>query len=268
MKVVVITGGSSGIGLHTARLFSKNGYKVYSISRRMFIEEGVTHIIGDVTDYDSISRAFKEIYEKEGQINILINNAGMGISGSIEDTEIKDAEYIFKVNFFGVFNSSKAIIPYMRKNNGGKIINISSAAAVFAIPFQAFYSSTKAAINLFSAALKTEVAPFNIQVCTFLPGDIKTDFTKNREKNKMDSPFYGDRIVKSLEVMEKDEQGGMSAEYAARVIYKTTKKKRLPLYKTIGLKYKVFLFFNKLLPAGLVNKVVASMYGFIPKKKK
>lgn len=268
MKVVVITGGSSGIGLHTARLFSIKGYKVYSISRRKFDEEGINHIIGDVTDYDSITNAFKEIHELEGRIDILINNAGMGISGAIEDTKLEDAEYIFKVNFFGVFNASKAVIPYMRENNGGKIINVSSAAAVFAIPFQAFYSSTKAAINLFSAALRTEVAPFNIQVCTFLPGDIKTDFTKNREKNKMDSPFYGDRIIKSLEVMEKDEQGGMSAEYAARVIYKTVNKKKLPLYKTIGVKYKIFLFFNKLLPAGFVNKVVGSMYGFIPRKKK
>lgn len=266
--VVVITGGSSGIGLETARLYRDKGHTVYSISRRSFIEEGIHHVIGDVSSFESIQNAINLIFEKEGRIDILINNAGMGISGAIEDTFVEDAEYNFKVNFFGTFNTTKAVLPIMRNQGGGKIANISSAAAIFPLPFQAFYSATKAAVNSFSEALNIEVAPFNIQVCTFLPGDIKTDFTANRRKNKIESEHYGDRIAKSISVMEKDEQGGMSADKAAKVIYNTIKKRKLPLRKVIGFQYKVFAVLSKLLPARVTHFALRKMYGFIPKKNK
>jgi len=265
--VVIITGGSSGIGLATARLYRDLGHTVYSISRRSFNEEGINHVIGDVCDFESIKQAIDSIFEKEGRIDILINNAGMGISGAIEDTLLEDAEYNFKVNFFGTFNTTKAVIPIMRNQGGGKIANISSAAAIFPLPFQAFYSATKSAINSFSEALNIEVAPFNIQVCIFLPGDIKTDFTHNRKKNQIESKHYGERIQKSVAVMEKDEQNGMSPDNAAKVIYNTLKKRRLPLYKVIGTKYKLFGFFAKLLPVRIKHFALRKLYGFVPKNK-
>lgn len=266
MKTVVITGATSGIGRSTALIFRDRGYQVYGISRRLGSDEGVKYISADVTDFNSVENAFKQIKEEAGSIDILINNAGMGISGSVENTSTQDAKYIFDVNFFGAFNTMKAVIPYMREQGFGKILNISSVAGKLSIPFQAFYSATKGAINNLTEAIRIEVRPFNIQVMSIMPGDVKTDFTKNRKKNAEDDAHYGKRIEKSISVMEKDEQNGMPSEYAAKVIYKVSQKKKLPLYKTIGFKYKLFVGLSKFLPARFVNFLVGLIYGFTNEK--
>src|SRR5690554_7600703 len=175
-------------------------------------------------------------------ILLLINNAGMWISRSIEGSKLEDVRKIYEVNVFGTFNTTKAILPFMRKQKYGKIFNGGSVASEFPIPFQAFYSSTKSSFKAFSEALNIEVKPYGIKVCTILPGDIKTEFTKNREKNVDEVLVYKERVSKSLDVMEKDEQNGYSVNYASRVIYKIIKKKNPPLNKTIGHKYKVMIF--------------------------
>ena len=261
-KVVVITGASSGIGLEMSKYLCQKEYIVYGISRTKIHDKYIKSIQADVTNYEQLKTAYQEIFDIEGQIDCLINNAGMGISGSIEETSLEDASYLMDVNFMGVFYSSKAMIPYLRKSKHAKIINMSSVAARLSIPFQGFYSSSKAAVNAFSESLNIELAPFNIQVCSVMPGDIRTSFTKNRKKNINESNHYSKRVEKSISVMEKDEQNGMDPEYAAKVIYKLLRRKRLPLYKTIGFKYKVFIFLQKLLPTKLVNRLVGSIYGF------
>jgi short-subunit dehydrogenase len=266
MKVIVVTGASSGIGLAMTQYFCQKGHHVYGISRTKMYEKNVRSIQADVTDFKQLKQAYEDIYEVEGRIDVLVNNAGMGISGSVEDTSYEDAAYLMNVNFMGVFNSTKAMIPLLRKSGGGKILNMSSVAARLGIPFQAFYSSSKAAINAFSEALNIEVSPFNIQVCSIMPGDIKTGFTKNRKKNAVDSIFYKKRVDKSVSVMEEDERNGMDPEYAAKVVLKLIEKKRIPLYKTIGFKYKIFVLLHKFLPAKLANNVVGMVYGF--KKEK
>src|SRR5690554_104911 len=175
-QVVVITGISSGIGLALGKFLAKKGYVVYGISRTVINEALINHIKADVTKEDSLIDAYRQIFDKENRIDFLINNAGMGISGSIEATTYEDAKLIFDVNFMGVFLSSKTILPYMRKQGSGRIINIGSVAGPLAIPFQAFYSSSKAAVNTFTDALANEVKPYGISVTTILPGDIKTNF--------------------------------------------------------------------------------------------
>ncbi|MFA5470549.1 MAG: SDR family oxidoreductase [Acholeplasmataceae bacterium] len=261
-KVVVITGASSGIGLEIAKYLAQKEYIVYGISRSKIHDKYIKSIQADVTNYEQLKLAYQEIFDIEGHIDCLINNAGMGISGSIEDTSLEDARYIMDVNFMGVFHSTKAMVPFLRQSNAAKIINVSSVAARLAIPFQGFYSSSKAAINAFSESLNIELAPFKIQVCSVMPGDIRTSFTKNRKKNIDESEHYIRRVEKSISVMEKDEQNGMDPEYAAKVIYKLLKRNRMPIYKTIGFKYKVFIFLQKLLPAKLVNRLVGFIYGF------
>lgn len=265
-EVVIITGASSGIGNSIAKLLSKKGYKVYGLSRSNFELEGVTHLQGDVTDEEKIQELFRYVYEKEGRVDILINNAGMGISGSIESTSLNDVKNIFNVNFIGSFITTKTILPFMRERKYGKIINVGSVASEFAIPFQAFYSSSKAALKTFSEALRNEVIQYGIQVSTILPGDIKTNFTKNRRKNEIEPDEYKKRVIKSIDVMEKDEQNGMTVEYAAKVIFKVIKKKRIPVQKTIGHKYKILLFIKRLLPTKLVNNLIGKIYAF--KKEK
>ncbi|MBU1141207.1 MAG: SDR family oxidoreductase [Firmicutes bacterium] len=262
MKVIVVTGASSGIGLSVAQFLCLKGHRVYGVSRTKIHEKNIRSIQADVTNYEQLKEAYKEIYDIEGRIDVLINNAGMGISGTIEDTPVEDATYLFNVNFMGVFNSTKAALPLMRLSGGGKILNISSVAARLSIPFQAFYSSSKAAVNSFSEALANEVAPFKIQVCAIMPGDIKTGFTKNRKKNELDSPEYMNRVDLSVAVMEKDERNGMDPESAARVINRLVRRRRIPLYKTVGFKYKIIVFLAKILPARLANNLVGSIYAF------
>ncbi|MCM1364259.1 MAG: SDR family oxidoreductase [Faecalibacterium sp.] len=260
MKIAVITGASSGIGLECANLFSQSGYKVYALSRRGGTDEKITHIKCDVTDEKMVADAFAKVFAAEGRIDVLVNNAGFGISGAIEFTELEQAKKQLDVNFFGCFNCCKAVIGYMRQNKGGRIVNISSMAAPLAIPFQAFYSASKAAINSLTLALANEVKPFGITVCALMPGDVKTSFTAVREKEMAGDEFYGETIKKSVAAMEKDEQNGMSAQSIAKAVLRLAEKKHVKPLSTTGAQYKLFAVLSKILPISVINKIVGKIY--------
>lgn len=260
--VIVITGASSGIGFETAKLLASKGHNVYGLSRRVFTCDEFCSLPCDVSDYARVKECFKEIYDKEGKIDVLINNAGMGISGAAEYTSEEDIKKIFDINVLALINACKEIIPYMRPQGGGKIINVSSVAASVPIPFQAFYSSTKAAVQQFSYALSLEVKSFKIGVSVVCPGDTKTGFTSARIKDRVEADgFYGDRIVRSIEKMEHDEQNGMPASAVSKVIYKIIKKKRSPACKTVGFSYKLIMMLIKILPTKFMLWVVKKLYG-------
>ena len=184
--VIVITGASSGIGFETAKVLSLKGHKVYGLSRRVLSCEYFTSLPCDISNYARTNECFKEIYEKEGRIDVLINNAGMGISGAVEYTKEEDIKKIFDINVLALVNACKLVIPYMRAQGGGKIINVSSVASFVPIPFQAFYSVTKSAVQQFSYALRLEVKPFKIGVSVVCPGDTKTGFTSARVKDRVE----------------------------------------------------------------------------------
>lgn len=262
MQVAIITGASKGIGLELAKYLSDKNIKVYGLSRTTIKDDKIKHLSVDIKDETAVSNAIDYIYKEEGRIDYLINNAGMGISGSIESTSINDLRNIIDVNFIGAFLVIKSVLKYMREKNNGKIINIGSVASEFAIPFQAFYSSTKSALKVFSEALNNEVSPYGIRVCTILPGDTKTSFTKNRKYNDTELDVYKNRVSKSVGLMEKDEQNGMSSLYVTKKIYKVLRKKRMPVEKTIGTKYKLFIFIKRLFPSRFINFIVGKLYGF------
>lgn len=260
-KVVLISGASKGIGYHTAKLLAQNGYKVYGGARSGFSCEGVTSVKLDVCDAASVKEAVNFVVKNEGTIDILINNAGMGISDAVENTPEEQAKYIFDVNFFGAFRLIKECMPHLRKS-GGRIINISSVAAALYIPFQAFYSASKAALDALAAALIPEVKNFGVKVTNILPGDTKTNFTDARRKSyRENDAVYGDRIKKSIETMEKDERGGMSPTRVAEAVLKCIKRKSPPVFTAVGFKYKVFLLLNKILPKKLAVYVIGKLYG-------
>ena len=148
----------------------------------------------------------------------------------------------------------------MRKAGSGRIINISSMAAPLAIPFQSFYSASKAAVNSFTLSLANEVRPFGITVCALMPGDVKTEFTQNREKEVAGKEVYGEIIEKSIAQMEKDEQNGMSAEKIAKAVLSLAKSKSVKPLSTTGAQYKIFAFLSKVLPVKIVNGVIALIY--------
>lgn len=259
-KTAVITGGSSGIGKAAAIMLSDKNYTVFELSRKGESFGKINHITADVTDESAVTRAFEQIIEKTGRIDLLINNAGFGISGAVEFTELESAKKEFDVNFFGTFSCCKAAIPYLRKTKG-TIINVSSVAAVFSIPFQSFYSASKSAINSLTLSLANELRTFGIKVCAVMPGDTKTGFTAARQKSDEKNDLYKDTIRSAVTSMEKDELRGMPPESVARLIVKTALKKHpAPIY-TAGFKYKLFRLLDRLLPMRLKNYIVGKMYG-------
>ncbi len=259
--VAVVTGASSGIGKATAEALLRRGCTVYDLSRRdTDPASGIVHLKTDVTDEESVRAAVQEIVEREGKIDILVNNAGFGISGAVEFTETADAVKLFNVNFFGIVRVTKAVLPYMRKTGSGRIVNLSSVAAIAPIPYQTFYSASKSAVEVYSMALANEVRDFGITVCAVLPGDIRTGFTDAREKSDAGDDVYQGRIGRSVGKMEKDEQNGMSPEKAGKMIAKIAlSRRKKPLY-TLGFSYKAVAFLVKILPASAVNRLIKVLY--------
>lgn len=259
-KVAIVTGGSSGIGRCTAIALSQAGCKVYEFSRRDNPIDDVFHLSVDVTDEAGIQCAVSQVLSECDSVDILVNCAGNGISGAVEFTELKDAKAQFEVNFFGMVNVNKAVLPYMRRNGGGRIVNISSVAAVAHIPFQTYYSASKAAIESYTCCLANEVKPFGITVTCIQPGDIATGFTDARRKSAVGDDVYEGRISRSVAGMEKDEQNGMKPETAGKYIAKIALRRNVKPIYTLGIGYKCLSLLCKLLPCRLRNWIVGLLY--------
>lgn len=259
-KVVIITGASSGIGLKTAEYFADRDYIVYNFSRRAVDNKKIKSICCDITSEQQIKDAVDKVVSEQNRIDVLINNAGFGISGSSENQSISDVKKLFDVNFTGAVNITSHVLPIMRKQKCGKIINTGSAAGVFPIPFQSFYSATKSAIDIWSKALSLEVKPFGIQVCTVLVGDTKTDFTGKRVKNTESGTAYEKVLEKSIVKMERDEQNGKDPITVSKTMFKLAECKKMPPNKVIGFSYKLLVFLNKILPTKFMLWVVSKLY--------
>lgn len=259
MKTMIITGGSSGIGKATAEMFAKNNYKVYELSRHGESTKSITHIDCDVTNSDDCKRAVEQVKKECGIIDVLISNAGMGISGAVEFTDVNEAKKQFDVNFFGALNITQAVLPQMREQRSGKIIFVSSMMAVFSLPFQAFYSASKSAINSLAMALRNEVAPFGIEVCSLMPGDVKTGFTAARKKSLVGCDVYT-HMEKAVSTMERDEQNGITPKRMACKLLKLANAKHPDAASTVGWMYHLFILLGRLVPTTWAYKIIGKMY--------
>ena len=242
-----------------SRSLKEKGCTVYELSRHDGTGE-FNHITADVTDEAAVIKAVDEVFEKEGRIDIVVNCAGFGISGATEFTRTEDAKSQLDVNFFGMVHTNKAVLSRMRETGGGRIINISSVAAPIPIPFQTYYSASKAAISAYTCAVANEVAPYNISMCAILPGDTKTGFTGARKKSLEGDDAYGGRIAKSVAVMEHDEMNGTDPKVTGAYIAKIAFKKKVKPYYAVGFKYKAFCVIMKLLPISISNKLIGMIY--------
>lgn len=270
MPTAIVTGGSSGIGLATVKALLDKGCKVYELSRRDFDYPKVTHLSVDVTDETRVKEAIatiladtdsadKEDIKVQG-IDILVNCAGFGISGAVEYTKLEDAKRQMEVNFFGMVNTTKAVLSHMRENGGGRIVNISSVAAVAPIPFQTYYSASKAAINSYTCALANEVRPYGVSVTAIMPGDIKTGFTAARAKSNDGDDAYGGRIERSVSKMENDEMNGMEADFAGRYIAKIALRKNVKPIYSIGFTYKLLSVLCNIMPIRFKTWLLGKLY--------
>lgn len=260
MKVCIITGGSSGIGRACALAMKKRDYVVIDFSRNGKDEEGIIHYSCDVTDDESVHDAIERVMQEYGHIDVLFNNAGFGIAGAVEYTNIEDAKRQIDVNFFGMVRMNNEVIPIMRKQGYGKILNTSSVAGCFPLPFQTFYSASKAAINSYTMATANEIKPFGIQMCAIQPGDIATPFTDARNKIYAGDDVYGGRISRSFAGIEKDERGGQKPQMAGEVMAAIADKKKLKPIYTISFIYRVLCLLDRVLSKNMVNKLLYALY--------
>lgn len=259
-RVAVVTGGSSGIGRCTAAALRDAGCTVYELSRREVKADRVYHITADVTIEDQVKTAIEMITAKEGRIDILVNNAGFGISGAAELTESRDSHAQLELNLFGMDNVTRAVLPIMRSQGGGRIVCMSSIAGIIPIPFQLWYSVSKSAVISYVLAMQNEVRPFNISICAIMPGDISSGFTDARLKSAVGDDVYAGRIERSVAVMEHDERTGMTSEYAGKFVAKYALKKKSRPLVAMGFAYKGAAVIAKLLPRRLSNWIVGKIY--------
>lgn len=251
-RLIVITGASSGIGKSLKGYFESQGDKVINISN----DQG--DYILDVSNAYEMCKAFENIGLNYGDIDILITCAGYGISGATELIKNEDFQKQMEVNFNGTSLACKYALAYMKR--GAKIITISSASGLFPVPFKSYYCASKSAVLSFSMSLRMELVNAGIQVTTICPGDIKTNFSKNRKINLETNQRYGDSVKYSTEVTEKSEKKRMSQNYATSKIAQIIEKSRLkPLY-IIGTKYKIFNFVTKFIPYSCQIKWLYKMF--------
>lgn len=256
-KIVVITGGTSGIGKEIANLYEKDGDKVYALAKDVG-EETETVFECNVCDEEQIKNCINKIAKKEKRIDVVVNCAGYGLAGALELTKLEDAKRQFDTNFFGTFLINKYAIPYMPKNS--VIVNISSACALFALPYRGLYCASKSAVNLYSESLAMELADAGIKVVSICPGDTKTNFVKNRIKVFETNERYGDRIQKSINKVDGNQEKRMTPEYVAKKIVKISKKKNPKTMYIIGAKYKFLYFLNRILPKRVMLHFTSKMF--------
>lgn len=269
-QVILLTGGSSGIGLEVAHQLMDKGARVYSASRRIGVAQKAAQGNGeiipvqlDINNEEQTKLVVERILQENQRLDVVICNAGNGIAGAVEDTSSDEVRYQLETNFFGAVKTINACLPVFRKQGYGKIMSTSSVAAIVPIPYQAFYSAGKSALLTFMQALSLEIKPFGIQCCTVLPGDTKTEFTSARkytEASQMFGSVYSQRMKKSVDKMIRDEETGMSASFVARKMVKQIMSKRMKNILIPGVQYKLICWLFNVLPARLRLWCVGQLY--------
>ena len=234
-KVVLVTGASSGIGLSIAGHLAQRGYKVWGGSRSAPPAGHFESVKLDVADDDSVMAVVREIIEKEGRIDAVVNNAGVGSVGAIEKTPVEDVRRLFEVNVYGPVRVCQAVLPSMRKQQSGHIINVSSMGSMLGMPFRGYYSASKAALDLITETLRMEVERFGIKACTVHPGDVRTGIADHRiVSGDMKDADYGKTLKKVYENMNAGVDKGISPDRFGPVIEKILRSKNVKRSYYVG----------------------------------
>ncbi len=262
-KVILVTGGSTGIGKSICEYLFSKGYIVYGTSRKPVNNNQLYTVLPlELTDKNSIKKAVEIIIKIEGRIDVLINNAGIGITGAIEETSTDEMKKAFDINFFGTVDVIKTVLPQMRKQKSGLIISVTSIAAYMGLPFRGTYSAIKGATELMTETISMEVKKFGIKVVNIAPGDYKTDIAANRYY----TPFYENSVYKeaykkNITLMDKQVQEGNEPIVLAKKIYKIINAKNPKIhYKTGSFLQKVAIIVKHIIPGRLFEKLLIWYY--------
>ena len=268
-QVILVTGASSGIGKSCADLLHRAGYRVYGASRRAndlgdSAPPGWVSLRMDVTSEESVREALQHILEREQRLDVLINNAGMGIAAAVEDTSVADALDQFDVNFFGVLRTVRTVLPIMRSQQSGYIVNIGSIGGLIAIPYQGLYSASKFALEGMTESLRLEVGRFGIRVVLIEPGDHRTSFTTARRFTEESSrnPAYTGSFQRAVQRMASDEQNGPEPERVARLVHKVINQATPRLRYTTGpAAQRAAVWLKRVVPYSVIAKLLELYYG-------
>jgi NAD(P)-dependent dehydrogenase (short-subunit alcohol dehydrogenase family) len=275
-RIVLVTGASSGIGKACAWYLAARGFRVYGTSRHALQthedifslspvpDSTVTMLRMDVTDDASVESAVKSVVAREGKLHILLNNAGMGLAGPVESTSIEEAKTQLEVNFFGALRVCRAVLPVMREQRNGYILNVGSIGGLIAIPYQALYSASKFALEGLSEALRLEVSSFGIRVVLIEPGDHKTAFTENRQLIRLwnEPEIYRGSFKTALDRMAHDEQNGPDAQSLAALVHRIVTRNNPRLRYTAGpASQRAAVWVKRLLPNAVLERAMRMYYG-------
>ena len=263
-KVVLITGGSSGIGKSIGELLLEKGYIVYGTSRnpQNYPNSRFPILALDLTQKDTIKSCIEILFEKENRLDDLINNAGKGITGPIEEISEVEIKRNFETNLFGPINTIKFVLPHMRKQNSGLIINITSIAGYMGLPYRGIYSASKGALELITEAFRMEIKDFNIQMTNVAPGDFATNIAAGRYHAPVleNSPYkipYGN----TLTLMNEHVNGGSNPTIMANAILKIIQTNKPKIhYKVGGFLEKISIVLKRILPDRVYEKMLLKFY--------
>jgi NAD(P)-dependent dehydrogenase (short-subunit alcohol dehydrogenase family) len=235
-RVVLVTGASDGIGRASADLLARTGWAVTGASRRGTGGPGWAGMVLNVDDDDAVRAGVSEVIAAQGRLDAVVAAAGWGVAGAVEHTALAEAKAQFETNFWGCVRTVQAVLPQLRAQGGGRIVLISSLGGVLGIPFQAFYSASKFALEGLAESLAYEVEPFGVHVTLVQPGNIRTGFTAARKMaaTAADDPVYGAALTKAVRVMERDELNGAPAADVAAVVQRVLQARRPPRRVTAG----------------------------------
>lgn len=265
-KVVLITGASSGIGKETAQLLVNNSYTVYGAARRLdkmqdLKAAGVHLLEMDVTDEQSMLKGVAEIMQREKRIDVLVNNAGYGSYGAIEDVPLSEAKYQFDVNVFGLARLIQLVLPHMREQKSGRIVNISSMGGKFGEPHGAWYHATKYAVEGLSDCLRMELKQFGIDVVIIEPGAIITEWNSISRDNLLKvsgNTAYKNLAHKHFKMMETADKRGSQPIVVAKTITQAVMSRSPKTRYATGGGAKLILFLRALLSDKLFDRIMLS----------
>ncbi len=263
-KVVLITGASSGIGKSIGEFLFEKGFKVYGTSRNpeKYLDSKLELLILDVRNPETIKSTIDYIIQKSGRIDIVINNAGVGITGPLEEIPMKEIKNNFETNFFGPIEIIKAVLPQMRLQKSGLIINITSIAGYMGLPFRSIYSASKGALELITESLNMEVKPFGIHIANVAPGDFATNIASGRFhspviKNSDYEVTYGN----NLKTMDNHVNSGGNPLEMATAIYKIIQTPNPKIHYKVGAFMQKFsIVLKRILPDKVYEKILMNHY--------
>ncbi|WP_276392629.1 SDR family oxidoreductase [Eudoraea chungangensis] len=264
-KVVLITGGSSGIGKSIGLFLKSKGFTVYGTSRNPENYKSHTSfplLKLEVRDRDAANTLIKELLKREDRIDVLINNAGIGITGPIEETSLEEMNKVFETNFYGPIRMIKAVLPSMRKQKEGLIINVTSIAGFMGLPYRAIYSTSKGALGILTEALRMECKDFGVKVTNVAPGDFATNIASGRyHAPVIKDSAYEQPYKKTLELIDDHVDEGEDPILVAKKIYRIINTRKPKVHYAVGNALQKFsLFLKNVLPDKVYERLLLKHY--------